>query len=685
MAANDIERGLIAHYAAQVLEREELPLRAVRQIMYWLNDRHEMLGLPMPKALQRSLGNIYAGNFSPAEFERALRQTRARMVRDMRKLATEIGTPAPLFDNLKLLVKELGLPAESVEVLGLVAGYTRFDQVQYFCDCLTENVRPMSRALSLMTGHPVRDIDVLISPTGELVLAGLVQIEDGDELSGGNGRFVIPARVDAALDRAFPDFAALREVLLGTSLASNISKDDYDHVAADRDMIAALLKGAVDTGTSGVNILLYGAPGTGKTELTKVASAMSDVSLYAAGEEPAIEKEGDRSSRLADLVFSLRLLSETPRVALLFDEMEDIAWQLMRRGGSKVFLNRLLETNAIPVLWTSNNIDEIDPSLLRRMSLVVEMKLPPARQRERIVTRLVKRHGLRIKRADLQALAERVEATPAVLENAVRAAKLTGGGADAIERVANGIVRAVSGRTPRFDMLGSGFELQLMVTSQNLTELSERIIATDARAFSLCLSGPPGTGKSAFARHLAAKLGLEVVQKRASDLLGAFVGESEKRIAEAFEEAKESNAFLIFDEADSFLLDRSQATRSWEITQVNEMLTWMERHPYPVAFTTNLMDRLDAASLRRFTFHVRCDFMDAAALKRAYVLFFKMSRVPAGGLDLANLTPGDFAQVRRQAEVLGILGEPKRIVELLTETSRAKPGGFGKVGFGAGR
>ena len=48
----------------------------------------------------------------------------------------------------------------------------------------------------------------------------------------------------------------------------------------------------------------------------------------------------------------------------------------------------------------------------------------------------------------------------------------------------------------------------------------------------------------------------------------------------------------IFDEADSFLQDRSRAMRSWEISSVNEMLTWMENHPYPFVCTTNLMETL---------------------------------------------------------------------------------------------
>ena len=55
-----------------------------------------------------------------------------------------------------------------------------------------------------------------------------------------------------------------------------------------------------------------------------------------------------------------------------------------------------------------------------------------------------------------------------------------------------------------------------------------------------------------------------------------YVGQTEKNIANAFKEAKNKKAVLVFDEVDSFLQDRSSANRSWEISQVNEMLVGME-------------------------------------------------------------------------------------------------------------
>ncbi len=683
MSPTDAERGLVATYAHRVLARGDLPIRTLRHILYWLSDRADLLGLPLPERLTKAVGTIYTPGFSVAELELAYAETRGQVLKDLKRVASETPRPEPLTGNIKTLVDALGLPAGALELVALVAYFTRYDQVQYFCESVGEAAGAVTRVLTMLTAEPARSIEALIAPTGDLIGSGLLQLSDSSDLVGPSGRLSIPFRINGCIDRSFKSFTEMRQALLGDTLSSNIEVADFDHIAADRDLITSVLKGAIAAGERGVNILLYGMPGTGKTELAKVAAAVAGVSLHGAGEDLGRGTESDRSTRLADLVFSLRLLAGSQRTALLFDEMEDVAWQLIKRGGSKVYLNRLLETNPVPVFWTSNNILEVDAALLRRMTLAIELRLPPPSQRKRILTRVSQRLGMTLGERDLDQLAKKLPATPAVLENALRAAKLSGLGADAAERAGLGIIRAVSGVPPRKAQAFPEFVPDLICASIDLVELTSQLVKGGNPGFSLCLSGPPGTGKSAFARHLARKLGLEVLQKRASDLLGAFVGESEKRIADAFEEARETGAFLIFDEADSLLYDRKDAVRSWEITQVNEMLTWMEDHPFPVCFTTNLMDRMDTASLRRFTFHVTFDYLDRKALARAFAVFFRIEPAPAEGMALANLTPGDFAQARKQADVLGIGSNAKRIVALLSQISRSKPGASGAIGFKA--
>ncbi len=681
MSITDIERGLAAAYAARVMRQPDLPLRSLRQVVTWIYDRIDYLALPLPQPLVKAVSAAYQSGFSATAFEKALTGSRQAFIADLERVALDTPAPQPLVANITLLCRELGLDMATAKLVCLIAYGTRYDQVRYFCETVAESIGNHARVISILIGEPLRAVDGMLAHDSEVVASGLVQIFDAGDLIGAGSRFLIPHRINRTLDRSFESFAEMRHALLGDPLASNIEAADYDHLAIDRDLIERVLKGALGGNARGVNILLYGPPGTGKTELTKVATSLAGATLYGAGEDGSRPGEADRTTRLADLVFALRLLTGSAKTALLFDEMEDVAWQLMKRGGSKVYLNRLLETNAVPIFWTSNNVTEIDPALLRRMTLAVEMRLPPASQRRRILERQSERLGLDLSAKEIDGIARKVAATPAVLENALRAAKLAGGGAEDAERAALGIVRAVSGIAHKRLAAFPDFVPDLMTANLDLIGLADQLVKSGNLAFSLCLSGPPGTGKSAYARYLARRLGIEVIQKRASDLLGAFVGESEKRIAEAFEEARETGAFLVFDEADSFLQDRREAVRSWEITQVNEMLTWMEEHALPVCFTTNLMDRFDTASLRRFTFHIRFDYLARAGLEKAYATFFKMERVPAAGLGFTNLTPGDFAQAKKQAAVLGIFGDPDRVVELVADISRNKPGARGSIGF----
>ena len=198
------------------------------------------------------------------------------------------------------------------------------------------------------------------------------------------------------------------------------------------------------------------------------------------------------------------------------------------------------------------------------------------------------------------------------------------------------------------------FDYKMINCNQDLKELTEKLKTADTTQYGILLYGVSGSGKSHYAQWLAQELKMPFIKKRCSDLIDKFVGESEKRIRAAFKEAKEKKAVLLFDEADSFLFDRKYADREHEVMSVNEFLTQMEDHPYPFIMTTNLKDKIDTASLRRFIFKIKYDYMKPeninAGIKTYFGKDFKLTNEQIK--EFKYLCAGDFKVAKRKMDVL---------------------------------
>jgi hypothetical protein len=401
------------------------------------------------------------------------------------------------------------------------------------------------------------------------------------------------------LDRAPARGEAMLDTLVGARQPSRLAVADFAHVA-DADFLVRLLRGAVAGRAAGVNILIHGPPGTGKTELARTIADAAGLALHGVGEADDDGEEPSRWDRVNALHLAQRVLARTTGAALLFDEMEDLIGEAQpsgddwfaKRQGSKVFVNRLLETNPLPVVWTTNAIGNVDPAILRRMSFVLKLDLPSRAAAARMLTRIAAEEG--VDPNGLDTLIDQAPEATTVLRVATRSARLAGE-ADGGKRSAEALVRALRGGdlAPTNDAI---LDLDLFESDPPLAPLIERIARSGVADVSLLLTGPPGTGKTALAHHFARALDRPLVVKRASDLLSRWVGGTEAAIAEAFAEARERGSVLRFDEVDSLLFDRASATTSWEAGQVNEMLTWLDHHPLPVVAATNHAHRLDPAA-----------------------------------------------------------------------------------------
>ncbi len=459
------------------------------------------------------------------------------------------------------------------------------------------------------------------------------------------------------------------DTLLGTPEKSTLTLKDYSHMEKETNKVISILKSAVDKKARGVNILLYGNCGTGKSELSKLIPNICKIPVYTVITENKNGNEAKREERLADLNSKQQILSKTGNACILFDEAEDILNRGWSDNGtaSKGYLNKLLENVGCPVIYTTNNISQVDPAFLRRMTYAVEFSELDESTRLNIWNKVVRKNKLKVSKTKIKELSENYDVSPSIIANAVETTKMIDGNEndfeDFIESVAKVVhkKRDIKEEKKEETPLGN-YDIRLVNANMDMEDLTEKIKQSGKMNFSLCLHGIPGTGKSRYALHLAEKLGIKAIIKKASDIQSCYVGECEKNIAAMFKEAEEENAMLILDEADTFLQDRANAVRTWEISQVNQLLLELENTKIPFVATTNLMDMLDQASLRRFTFKIRMDYMTKEQVKLAFKHFFNIDT----DYYIKGLCCGDCANVAKKCEYLNIT-DFKTISKMLQE------------------
>lgn len=197
------------------------------------------------------------------------------------------------------------------------------------------------------------------------------------------------------------------------------------------------------------------------------------------------------------------------------------------------------------------------------------------------------------------------------------------------------------------------YNFNLSNTNTDLKYLTNKLkLAWEKKKpFTMLLYGVSGSGKSFYAKYLSQELKLKYIKKKASDLVSKMVGETERNIKAAFEEAEKEEAILVIDEADSMLYDRAQARQDFQVATVNEMLVQMESFKYPFICTTNLIDKIDTASFRRFIFKIKFDYLSDNKIKGCIKYFFNKS-FNIKDKSLRCLTTGDFFNVKRKLDIL---------------------------------
>lgn len=553
------------------------------------------------------------------------------------------------------------------------------------------------RILAAALGEDLKSVRAALDRDAKLARTGLLNLEI-------RGRYDLRQLVDLMTptfsNRMLEDLKDIRSLVENfviPSASASLTADQLSHAHDWLLLTKRHLADAVEKRRVGINVLIYGRPGSGKTEFARtlakeIGLQLLEIKVMSSNGAPIAPLRRLRNQRISQAFFS-----ET-RSILLFDECEEIfdtdAGNDFAEDESttprKSWLNMTLETNRLPIVWIANTIKSFDEAYLRRFSLCFEMPAPKRQDSLRIIEDVFANQvGASLKNA----FAKHDGVAPALASQVAEVLKSLSVD-DCLEdrerwalTILNEKLKAQSIKPVelRLDCRDQPFDPSLIASRVELTKVLVGL--QGSKSGRLCIYGPPGTGKTAFGRWVAEELGRPHLSYKASDLMGSYLGQTERNVAAAFVEAKKQSAVLQLDEVDSFLQDRSRAVRNWEVSQVNEMLTQMEQFDGIFIASTNLFENLDEASLRRFDIALKFDYLKPES---ASILFLQLCgslgiSASEGSLtDLAgltNLTPGDFAQLRR-AQAIDSSSSASELVKKLQNSVALKRDSRGnQIGF----
>ena len=465
---------------------------------------------------------------------------------------------------------------------------------------------------------------------------------------------------------------------------AKLSLLDFKYVNGVAD-IKKLVKQAVRENEKGINILIYGEPGTGKSEFSKSLIQSVKLELKSVSYK---DNDGDTLSanqRLKYFNLIQSAFQSLKNSAVVFDEVSDLflnedpSFFSFKPTISKKYVNASLENNQIISLYLCNSIINIDPAYLSRFSYILKMPSLPTKQRKQILLNsLPSQYKKCVSQKWLEKTALNSRITARHIENATRIVRMSKTDSAEVQDKMSELFTMYLSHSKSNDgysnKLPEFYDPKFISTDFPINTLIKKL--SNKASAKILLYGIPGTGKTNFAHYLLNKIDQDYVSVTVSQILDKYVGETEANIARLFASAKDEKKAIIIDEVDSLLTSRESLSQHWQKTAVNEFLCQIENFDGILIATSNMLDVLDPAAYRRF--HAKFELkplkseQKLALLKRIskqYQLNRDLSWLKLSEKlnQLPMLTPGDYNSVNGRLEWQGINTLSSYVEQLVCE------------------
>ena len=335
--------------------------------------------------------------------------------------------------RLRIISQLLNLSEDESRVLGVIARIKTDDTFDDLTHGIFGRCGRVKTALNYYLNIKQNKIENILSSQSNLKKFGLIENDFGSDISATDLLTKLVTENISSSDD-------VKKLLLGSPQQPTLDWNDFSHIK-EKEYCAKILKKAVSCKVKGINLLFYGAPGTGKTEFAKTLCRQIGASLYSIGENFS-DDDRNECLQLAETI-----LGNDTDTCLLIDEADDFLCSPLfsfnrRKENEKLYINRLLENNITPTIWIINSIDDVNKAYLRRFAYSVNFCKPNLKTRTEMWQKNLKIHNLPSDRQTATEFAERYKISPSFISTAVKSAALVNGGLDEVKQALNSLQRA---------------------------------------------------------------------------------------------------------------------------------------------------------------------------------------------------------------------------------------------------